>query len=172
MSVTIDSSLVGVGSDPIRGFFGPAIKQRFDCTKTKLESGVIYAAVKLPKGFVPRNICVNVLTAGASGQTLSVGTNKEVSAAQVVFNSALAVSAVGPKLVDAGKSTATSTAVADGGGTPTITVASGKTIVSDDETYVTIAPSADLTTAIFDVIVTGDFMLGDWDKTVDNQWPQ
>jgi len=151
MPITIDDmSLCGYGADPVRSGYGPALRQRFDCKAAPLAGSRKYGAIHLPKGFVPRNIVVNVLTKAAAG-TLSVGTNQTVGAAQVVFEAAVPLTQVAAVLVDA--------------------EATAKRFTGDDETWLVIIPSAGVGDAVFDIIVTGDWMLGAWDPLVGGEWP-
>ncbi|MCL2104820.1 MAG: hypothetical protein FWH21_07175 [Kiritimatiellaeota bacterium] len=149
--ITIDEmGLCGVGADPVRSGYGPALKQRFDCAANPLAGSRKYAALHFPKGFVPRNVVVNVLVKAAAG-TLSAGTNQMEGSAQVVFEAAVPLTQEGPVFVNA--------------------ESGGKKFTADDETFLVIIPGADIGDAIFDVVVTGDWMLGAWDAPVGGAWP-
>jgi len=152
MPISIDDmALCGIGADPVRSGYGPSLKQRFDCAASPLTGTRKYAAIHLPKGFVPRHAVLNVIKKSAGSATLSIGTNQTVGAAQVVYEAAAPLSVAGLTLANA--------------------ETGGKTIVKDDDWYLVIIPSANVGDAVFDVVVMGDWTIGEWDARTGDMWP-
>lgn len=165
MAISIgNSTLVGEGVDPVRSGFGPAIMQRFDCAATPLVSGVVYAALEMPNGFVPRTVAVRVLTASTvSNAALSIGTNQLSGESQVVLKSGLLLASKGTTLIDAEVPTVAlaGTVVVETGALTNVTAsASSKKMVAGDDWYLTFTPTGAINDAVFDIVMTGDFMFG------------
>lgn len=123
-----------------------------------LASGEYVAAMKIPEGFIPSGVVVNVIKANASGD-LSVYAAKNPTA--MAYNTSSDVSFGSADLDAVGKTYlelvagSTSSAVPDGGGTPTITTTS-KRWLAGDNAYVYIAADAAVD-AEFELLLLGDW---------------
>ena len=148
---TIDitnTSLCATGLPAVSAAFGPVLRQKVDCTLTPLTGSAVYSIIKVPKGFVARHALINITTkSGTSGLTLSVGSNQKSGDNQIVYNAAVAATAVGPTLLDIDLPLETSD------------VNVSKKTVADDDTYIVIIPSATCNDAKFEISLAGDFML-------------
>ena len=176
-TITIgDATLVGEGTDPVRSGFGPALMQRFDCAAVPLVSGTVYAALKMPNGFVPRAIAVRVHTASTvSNAALSIGTNQKVGENQVVLKSGLLLATAATTLIDSELPTVAlaGAVVVETGALTNVTAAatSGKMIAGDDW-YLTFTPAGAINDAVFDIVMTGDWMFGAGGLgTAAKEWP-
>lgn len=124
------------------------------------------AAAKIPEGFIPEGVVVNVVKANASSSTLTVYAAKNATgidnesaynyeASDLVTLGTAALASAGKTYADI-KPSATSSAVASGGGTPTITVASGKWLAGKND-YLVLKASADVD-AEFEVALVGTWV--------------
>lgn len=155
---------VGKGIPVEGGRFGSRIEQRFNCASEKLSSGVVYAAMKLPKGSVVRLVALNVLTAQAD-KAINIGVCTKKTGTQTTtdaaYASAKSLAAKGISVFDAAVPTAAvalaGTVVVETGAltnvTGSATITTGAWVAGDDD-YIVIKPSADITTADFVLTVS------------------
>lgn len=150
---------VGKGIPVETGRFGSRIEQRFNCAAEKLTSGVVYAAMKLPKGSVVRLVVLNVLTAQAD-KAINIGVCTKKTGTQTTNDKAYAeaksLAAEGFAVYDGAVPTAavalSGTVVVETGALTNVTAAATLTTgawIAGDNDYIVIKPSADITEADF-----------------------